>query len=469
MSIDFFTLMKSELSLILIIFLLLFLKVWDGIKSNKTLLNGINFLLLINFIIGFFDYPASTLFNGMFNHNSILNTEKLLLNIGTLIISLQAYDWVKNHKHLLEFYILMLSTLLGMFFMISAGNFLMFYLGLELATIPLAALVNFDLDKRKSSEAAMKMILLSAFSSGIMLFGISIIYGTTGTLKFSELPTLLTGGHLQILALIFTFTGFAFKLSAVPFHLWTADVYEGAPVPITTYLSVISKAAVVFVFISVLNPLFVNLANLWYNLLFLVIILTITVGNLFAIRQTNIKRFLAFSSIAQVGYILLGLSAGNQMGSTSAIYFLIVYLFSNLGVFGAVALISAQTGKENISDYKGLYKKNPALSWVLAIALFSLAGIPPTAGFFGKMFLVTAGASHGNYILVTLAVLNMVVSLYYYLMIVKAIFVDANDEALSKLTISWPMKLSFIICIAGIVVTGFYGDLYEFINQLFKI
>ena len=209
MSLDFFTLMKSELSLILIIFLLLFLKVWDGIKSNKTLLNGINFLLLINFIIGLFDYPASTLFNGMFNHNSILNTEKLLLNFGTLIISLQAYDWVKNHKHLLEFYILMLSTLLGMFFMISAGNFLMFYLGLELATIPLAAFVNFDLDKRKSSEAAMKMILLSAFSSGIMLFGISMIYGTTGTLNFSELPALLTGGHLQILALIFTFTGFA--------------------------------------------------------------------------------------------------------------------------------------------------------------------------------------------------------------------------------------------------------------------
>lgn len=469
MSIDFFTLMKSELSLILIIFLLLFLKVWDGIKSNKTLLNGINFLLLINFVIGFFDYPASNLFNGMFNHNSILNTEKLILNFGTLIISLQAYDWVKNHKHLLEFYILMLSTLLGMFFMISSGNFLMFYLGLELATIPLAALVNFDLDKRKSSEAAMKMILLSAFSSGIMLFGISMIYGTTGTLNFSELPALLTGGHLQILALIFTFTGFAFKLSAVPFHLWTADVYEGAPVPITAYLSVISKAAVVFVFISVLNPLFVNLANLWYNLLFLVIILTITVGNLFAIRQTNIKRFLAFSSIAQVGYILLGLSSGDQMGSTSAIYFLIVYVFSNLGVFGVVALISAQTGKENITDYRGLYKKNPALSWVLAIALFSLAGIPPTAGFFGKMFLVTAGASHGNYILVTLAVLNMVVSLYYYLMIVKAIFVDANDEPLSKLTISWPMKLSFIICIIGIVATGFYGDLYEFINQLFKI
>lgn len=469
MGIDFFILMKSELSIILIIFLLLFLKVWDGIKSTKIILNWINFLLLVNFIIGFFDYPASVLFNGMFNHNSILNTEKLILNFGTLIISLQAYDWVKNHKHLLEFYILMLSTLLGMFFMISAGNFLMFYLGLELATIPLAALVNFDLDKRKSSEAAMKMILLSAFSSGIMLFGISMIYGTTGTLSFSELPALLTGGHLQILALVFTFTGFAFKLSAVPFHLWTADVYEGAPVPITAYLSVISKAAVVFVFISVLNPLFINLSNLWYNLLFLVIILTITVGNLFAIRQTNIKRFLAFSSIAQVGYILLGLSSGNQMGSTSAVYFLIVYLFSNLGVFGVVALVSAQTGKENIADFKNFYRNNPTLSWVLAIALFSLAGIPPTAGFFGKMFLVTAGASHGNYILVSLAVLNMVVSLYYYLMVVKAIFVDANDEPLSRLTISWPIKLSFIICVAGIVATGFYGDLYEFIHQLFNL
>ena len=427
MNTDFFILMKPELSITFIIFILLTLKVWDGIKENTTLIHLTNFLLLINFLIGFIGNSTGALFNGMYHTTDLLSLEKNILNFGTLIISLQAFEWIKNHKHVIEFYILLLTTLLGMFFMVSSGNFLMFYLGLELASIPLAAIVNFDLEKIKSSEAAVKMILSSAFASCMMLFGISMIYGTTGTLNFTELPQLITGGSLQIMSLIFVFTGFAFKLSAVPFHLWTADVYEGAPVPVTAYLSVISKAAMVFVFISILNPLFVNAQNVWYNMLFLTIVLTITIGNLFAIRQNNIKRFLAFSSISQVGFILLGISSGTQMGVTASIYFLIVYVFSNLGAFGVIALVSAQTEKENISDYKAFYKNNKTLSWIITIALFSLAGIPPTAGFFGKMFLVTAGASKGNYVLIIIAVLNMVVSLYYYLRVVKAIFVDENS------------------------------------------
>lgn len=458
--------MKSELSLTLIIFILLILKVWDGIKDNSTWLHITNFLLLLNFAVGFISSADGMLFNGMFHSNNILVLEKSILNFGTLIISLQAFDWLKSHKHVPEFFILLLTTLLGMFFMISSGNFLMFYLGLEIASIPLAALANFDLGKLKSSEAAVKMILLSAFSSCIMLFGISLLYGSTGTLSFSELPGLIGGGHLQILALIFVFVGFAFKLSSVPFHLWTADVYEGSPVSVTSYLSVISKAAIVFVFISVLGPLFLNFQGMWYNMLFLSIVLTITVGNLFAIRQDNIKRFLAFSSIAQAGYILLGLSAGNQMGTSSTIYFLLVYIFSNLGAFGVIGIVSALAKKENISDYKGFYKTNKLLSWVLTISLFSLAGIPPTAGFFGKMFLVTAGASHGNYILVIIASLNMIVSLYYYLRVVKAIFVDPNDAPIEKLNASFSAKLGLIICMVGVVLVGFASCIYDYINSL---
>lgn len=466
MSIDFFILMKSELSLTLIIFILLILKVWDGIKDNSTWLHITNFLLLLNFAVGFIASADGMLFNGMFHSNNILVLEKSILNFGTLIISLQAFDWLKSHKHVPEFFILLLTTLLGMFFMMSSGNFLMFYLGLEIASIPLAALANFDLEKLKSSEAAVKMILLSAFSSCIMLFGISLLYGSTGTLSFAELPAHIGGGHLQILALIFVFVGFAFKLSSVPFHLWTADVYEGSPVSVTSYLSVISKAAIVFVFISVLGPLFLNFQGMWYNMLFLSIVLTITVGNLFAIRQDNIKRFLAFSSIAQAGYILLGLSAGNQMGTSATIYFLLVYIFSNLGAFGVIGIVSALAKKENISDYKGFYKTNKLLSWVLTISLFSLAGIPPTAGFFGKMFLVTAGASHGNYILVIIASLNMIVSLYYYLRVVKAMFVDPNETPIEKLNASFSAKLGLIICLTGIVVIGFASCIYDYINSL---
>ncbi len=466
MNTDFFILMKSEMSLTLIIFILLTLKVWDGIKDNTTWLHLVNFMLLLNFTIGFIFNGEGSLFNGMFHNSPTLALEKNILNFGTLLISLLAFDWLKSHKHVPEFFMLLLSTLLGMFFMMSSGNMLMFYLGLELASIPLAALTNFDLEKTKSSEAAVKMILLSAFSSCIMLFGISFLYGCTGTLNFAELPSLLGSGHLQTLSLIFIFIGFAFKLSSVPFHLWTADVYEGAPVSVTSYLSVISKAAIAFVFISTLNPLFINMQSMWYNILFLSIILTITVGNLFAIRQDNIKRFLAFSSIAQAGYILLGLSAGNQMGSTAIIYFLLVYILSNLGAFGVIGLVSALADKENISDYKGFYKTNPMLSWVLAISLFSLAGVPPTAGFFGKMFLVTAGASKGNYILVIIASLNMIVSLYYYLRVVKAIFVDPNENPIAKIEGSLSSKIGMIVCMAGVIIVGFASNIYDLINQL---
>ena len=466
MNVDFLILMKSEMSLTLIIFILLSLKVFTDDKNHVRTLNFTNALLAINFVFGFFFNSNGELFSGMFHTNNVIALEKNILNLGTLIVSLQAFDWLKTHKHLIEFYVLLLTTLLGMDFMISSGNFLMFFLGLELSSIPLAALVNMDLEKRKSSEAAMKMILSSAFASSITLFGISMLYGTTGTLNFAEMPQHLNGSELQLLSFIFIFAGFAFKLSAVPFHLWTADVYEGAPVPVTSYLSVISKGSIVFIFISVLFNLFRGFEGMWYNMLYLTIVVTITVGNLFAIRQNNIKRFLAFSSIAQVGYILLGLSSGTGVGATSAIYFLIVYTFSNLGAFGVIALVSAHSGKEEITDYKGFYASNPTLSWVLTISLFSLAGIPPTAGFFGKMFLVTAGAGKGNFVLVTIAVMNMVVSLYYYLRIVRSIFMDKNEMPIARLKGSNSIKLALAICIIGIVVTGFASNLFESINTL---
>jgi NADH-quinone oxidoreductase subunit N len=466
MSTDFFLIMKSEMILTAIIFILLFLKVWEGVKSNTALLNITNFLLFINLVAGFFMNTDGELFNGMFHANSTLFLEKSILNLGTFLISLMAFDWLKNHDHLLEFYILLLCTLLGMDFMISSGNFLMFYLGLELSTIPLAALCNYDLHKIKSSESAVKMILSSAFASCILLFGISLLYGTTGTLNFKEMAPLLGTSKLQIFAFIFAFAGFGFKLSSVPFHLWTADVYEGAPVPVTAYLSVISKGSIVFIFITALFQLFHNYDSTWYNMLYLTILLTITVGNLFAIRQDNIKRFLAFSSISQVGYILLGISSGTPMGASSAIFFLVVYTFSNLGAFGVISLVSTKTGKENISDYKGFYKNNKFTAWVMAICLFSLGGIPPTAGFFGKMFLVTAGAAKGNYWLITIAVMNMVISLFYYLRVIKAIFIDENEKPIAKLTGSMSLRLALVICIIGAVTMGFASNLFEYINTI---
>lgn len=461
---NFFLLMRQEILLMFMIFLLLIIKVGADWKNDR-IINLVNVLLVVNVLIGFAFSANGSLFSEMFRTNSIAILEKSVLNIGMLIISLQASTWLKTHKHTIEFYVLLLSTLLGMFFMISAGNLLMFFLGLELSTIPLAAAANFDLQKRRSSEAAMKLIISSAFSSGLMLFGISMLYGTTGTLNFNELPALLNGSALQLFAFILLLAGFAFKISVVPFHLWTADVYEGAPVAVTSYLSVISKGAVIFVFASVLFSVFRGLESSWYNMLFILSIATILIGNLFALRQENIKRFLAFSSIAQVGFILVGISGASPAATTSIIYFVLIYIFSNLGAFGVISIVSSATEKEKISDYKNFYRSNPLLSWVLTIALFSLAGVPPTAGFFGKFFLLMSGAVKGNYLLITIAALNMVISFYYYLRVVKAIFMDANDQPMERINVPFMPKLALYICLAGIVAVGLVSWVYQYIDE----
>jgi NADH-quinone oxidoreductase subunit N len=465
MLVDFLILMKQELIITVIIFILLLLKIGTDL-SNESVMNLANGLLLLNLVAGFVGNKPGMLFDEMFLTNPLIVLEKNILSLGTLIVSLQSSAWLKKHEHVPEFYILLLSTLLGMFFMISAGNLLMFYVGLELSGIPLAAMANFDLGKRKSSEAALKFIISSAFASGLLLFGISLLYGATGTLTFSEISAHITGGPFQIFAFILLLAGFAFKISVVPFHLWTADVYEGAPVAVTSWLSVISKGSVLFVFVSVLYTVFKPLAATWYNMLFVLSVVTILIGNLFAIRQSNLKRFLAFSSIAQIGFILVGISGSSQLATSSVVYFVLIYVFSNLAAFGVVALVSAVTGREQISDYKGFYKTNPVLSWVLTIALFSLAGVPPTAGFFGKFFLLLSGAGKGNYILITIAALNMILSFFYYLRIVKAIFMDANEQPIEKVHIPGYPKLAMIICVTGIIVTGLAGYVYDYIHSL---
>ena len=463
---EILALLKQELIVSIIILFLLIIKVGTVEWKIDNILNLVNLLLLMNFLAGFFLNADGTLFNGMFYTNALINLEKNLLNLATLIISLQSYNWLKGHKHVIEFYVLMLSTLLGMFFMVSSGNLLIFYLGLELSTIPLAAIANFDLGKRQSSEAAFKLIISSAFSSGLLLFGISLVYGTTGSLAFEIITQQLNGSPLQLFAFILLLSGFAFKISVVPFHLWTADVYEGSPVAVTSYLSVVSKAAIFFVFVPTLYSVFKPLAGNWYFMLLVLAVLTMLVGNLFAIRQNNLKRLLAFSSISQVGFILVGISGSSQAGSASMIYFILVYIFSNLGAFGVVSFISAVTGKETIDDYKGLYTTNPFLAWVLAIALFSLAGIPPTAGFFGKFFLLMAGAGDGNYEIITIAALNMVIALYYYLRVVKAMFMDINEQPIEKLSIPIFPKAAMLLCAAGIIITGFAGWIYDYIYSL---
>ena len=415
-------------------------------------------------VIGFFPSDSGSIFGGMYHTGYSQILMKNILNVATVIILLQSWGWLgkpNQRERIGEFFLLVVSTLIGLGYMISAGHFLMFYVGLELATIPVAALAAYEYLSKKSAEAGIKFILLAAFASSILLFGLTFIYADSGTLYFKDIITVSGDGILQSLGLILFLVGISFKISLVPFHLWTADVYEGAPVNVTSYLSVVSKGGAIFILVIVLNTVFSNLNDIWDPLLYSIVILTITLGNLFALRQGNIKRFLAFSSIAQAGFIMLGMLNNSSLGVATVIYFILIYAFSNLGAFGVVAAIISKTGCESIDDYKGLYTTNPKLSLVMMLSLFSLAGIPPVAGFFGKFFLFAAAAEKGYYILVLIAVLNTIISLYYYLLIIKAMFVDKNESPIVYFKSDRPMKLGLVICVLGMVIIGFVGPLFD--------
>ena len=462
---DIIFLMKHEMLLALMLVILLISKVSGKTIQNISWIRIFNFMMIINCIAGWFCNQSGMLFSSMFFNCDIIAFEKNILNTGTLIICLSSTGWLLRQRHLAEFYILMISSLIGMFLMISSGNLLMFYLSVELSAIPIAALCNFNHEERRSSEAAMKMIFSSAFSSCFMLLGISFLYGACGSLNFHELS--ITGSSsLLLIGFVFFFTGLVFKLSVVPFHFWTADVYEGSPVAVASFLSVISKGSMVFVFSSLLYRVFPMIKVEWYLLLCVLSVITMITGNLFAIRQENLKRFLAFSSITQIGFILIGISGNLLDGITSSVYFIVIYVFSNLAAFAVVSRISELTGKETISQYRGLVKTNPVLAWIMAIALFSLAGIPPTAGFFGKIFLLTSGASGGNYILITIAALNMMVSLYYYLRVIRSMFMESQTDIIPVISTGTTFRIAMFICITGILITGFFGSVYQYIYSL---
>ncbi|MDR2887484.1 MAG: NADH-quinone oxidoreductase subunit N [Bacteroidales bacterium] len=468
MNIETFFIMRHELLLTAAVLTTLLMELFGNPRKKESIIYISMAMFGVITLIGFIPSPEGEMFGGMYISSTARLIMKNILNAGTLIALIFSVDWLKrdeNKDRISEYFILLLSTLIGMNFMISSGHFLMFYIGLELATIPIAALAAFDRYKNKSAEAGIKLILSSSLSSGVLLYGLSLIYGVTGTLYMAETASAFSSGGLQTLGFIFFFAGLAFKVSTVPFHLWTADVYEGAPVNVTAYLSVISKGAAVFTLIIMLFTVFPAIAATWQKVIYIVSILTMTVGNLFAIRQQNLKRFLAFSSISQVGYILLGFIGGNELGMAAVIYYILVYIFSNLGAFGVVAAISNFSGKENINDYKGLYRTNPALSLAMMLALFSLAGIPPVAGFFGKFFLFAAAAEKGYYILVLIAVLNTIISLYYYLLIIKAMFLTTSEAPIEQFRSGFFTKLGLGICIAGIAATGFASILFEAVRQ----
>ena len=460
-----FLIMKDEISLIALMVVLFLFDLVAGPRGRRWFHPLACALLLAHTLLNLFPHhEATAIFGGMYEYMPAHTIIKSILNIGTLLVFLQATTWLdrKDTEHKRgEFYVLTLSTLFGMYLMIGAGNFLIFFIGLETASIPMACLVAFDKYRHHSAEAGAKYILSAMFSSGLLLYGISLIYGTAGTLYFEDIPARFNGSALEIMAFVLFFVGMAFKLSLVPFHLWTADVYQGAPTPVTSYLSVVSKTSAAFVLMAILIKVFAPMITEWQAVLYGIIIATITVANLFALRQSNLKRLLAFSSISQAGYIMLGVIGGTAAGMTAMIYYILVYLAANLGAFAVISAVEQKTGSVSIDSYNGLYKTNPKLAVLMMLCMFSLAGIPPFAGFFSKFFIFMSAAGVGFYLLVFIALVNTVISLYYYLKIVKAMFITENENPLPSFRTDAYERIGLVICLGGVLLLGIISVIYK--------
>lgn len=470
-----FLALKQEIGL-LIVFLLVFLyDTFCSPRSAKAVPMLATVLMGVLVAWGFCPVVKApeTAFAGMYVTSPVMVAIKNILNVGALIVLIQSIKWANSEFTSVrrgEFYELILLTLFGMYLMISSRHFLMFIIGLETASLPLCALVAFDKHRYESHEAAIKYVLTAVFSSAILLMGLSLVYGLAGTLYYNGIAAALSGqtGVMLVIALAFVMAGFGFKLSLVPFHLWTADVYQGAPTSVTSYLSVISKGSAAFAFLVVLTQVFGQFySQAWEWMLYALIILTITIGNLFAIRQTNMKRFLAFSSISQAGYIMLAIVGDNAMGVSALMFYTLVYVFSNLAAFGVIGAIENATGKVDMTDYNGLYKTNPRLSFTMMLAMFSLAGIPPFAGFFSKFFVFTAAlngtASTALYVLVLIALINTIISLYYYLLVVKAMFINESDSPIATFRSACSERLGMWVCVAGIIGLGIVSYFYDYL------
>ncbi len=485
-----FLLMLPEAALVLVLIIVFFADLFIKGERKVQSMGLLTTLLLCATLVPCFLAEPTSAFGDMYVTSKAANLMKLILTAGTAVVAVMAQPWLEgqivngkssNSKLSGEFYTLLVSTLLGMYFMMSSGHFLMFFLGLEMASVPMACLAAFDKYKKSSAEAAAKYILVATFSSGVMLFGISFIYAGTGTLYYDGVRAALEGRYmfspLMLMGLAFFFSGLGFKLSLVPFHFWTADTYEGAPTPVTGYLSVISKGAAALTLLIVLEKAFAPMSQYYQVMLWVVIILSITIANLFAIRQNELKRFMAFSSISQAGYIMLAVIGNNFQFSTAAlIFYVLVYIVANLAVFTVINVVehrgqptSNNQSLTSMSTYDGFYQTNPKLAFLMTLALFSLAGIPPFAGMFSKFFVFMAGvagheaAPFWSYFVVFIALINTVVSLYYYLLIVKAMYIKKTDSPLPTFQSDFNTKVALAVCTAGIALFGIASCIYDWI------
>ena len=429
-------LILPELFLSISIFITLMIGVF--FKKSYNLVNKISYIILILLILIILNSFSDNgkLFLDSYVLNSFTNFFKILILIGTFFVLLISQSYMKNRKiNCFEYPIIILLSILGMFIMISANDLILFYLGLELQSLSLYILASLDRDNIKSNESGLKYFILSALSSGLLLYGCSLLYGFTGSTNFdiiySKTDSTNTGA---IFAMVFILVGLAFKVAAVPFHMWTPDVYEGSPSSVTSFFAIVPKVAGLAVFIRFLQIPFNQIIDQWQTILIFISLASMILGAIAAIGQTNIKRLIAYSSIGHIGYALAGVATGTISGYNSTIIYISIYVVMNLGIFGCIFLMKREEKyTENISDLSGLSKSHPLLSMAFLIILFSLAGIPPFAGFFAKFYIFMSVIENEMFTLAIIGLLSTVISAFYYLRIIKIIYFDESQQTFDEI------------------------------------
>lgn len=415
--------------------------------------------LVVTALIVLFQYDnhAQIVFNGAYIRDIMSDILKFSLCLAGLFVFVYSRPYLQTIKmDKSEYYSLGLFAILGMMIMSSAHNFLTIYLGLELLSLSLYAMVAYHKESKAANEAAMKYFVLGALASGLLLYGMSMIYGITGSLDLNDIDQTLKMIDKQNIiltfGLVFIVTGIAFKLGAVPFHMWLPDVYQGSPAPVTLFVGSLPKIAAFALITRILMNGLLELSDQWEGMLIILCILSLAIGNIVAIAQTNIKRMLAYSTISHVGFLMLGVIAGSREGFSAAMFYTLVYALMATGTFGIVVIMSKMGFEaEKLEDYKGLYKKSPLLSLMMMILMFSMAGVPPTVGFYAKLSVLSAVVSHDLVWLAVVAVFFSVIGAFYYLRIIKLMFFDepSNDEKIIT-----PIHSKVAISINGLSVLG---------------
>lgn len=433
----------------------------DGAVKVSRMTSGLGVVVLVLSLALVITVSGEKLvtFEGMFVSDQFATFAKALILLASTFSVILAQDWMeKQGCQRYEYVVVILFATLGMMMMVSANSLISLYLGLELQSLSLYILAAFQRDETRSTEAGLKYFVLGALASGMLLYGSSLVYGFSGTLSFDILAEIFDGGVEPsiglIVGLVFILAGLTFKVSAVPFHMWTPDVYEGAPTPITAFFSVAPKVAALALFIRVMSGPFGGLVHEWQQIIIAISIASMLLGALGAIAQTNIKRMMAYSSIGHVGYALIGLAVGNEGGVRSILIYIAIYVFMNIGTFACIiSMRRDDRSVENIYDLAGLSKSHPGMAAALSIFMFSMAGIPPLAGFIGKFYIFMSAVDAGLFTLAIIGVLSSVVGAFYYIRIVKIIYFDKATSQTLDTPLAKPVV--GVLAITAVVILGF--------------